>query len=720
MQLIGIYIEDNCETKVIKNLSEKWYSFGDFSNCKNTDPKKILQKIKNHRKFINKLYNIDQTDNSGPSINLNCIVGKNGSGKSTLLALLYRIINNLACKLKEVLPDYNIDFEPQWAWGFNASLYYELNDKIGRIEITDNEKFENGDYNKDRKKNLPVRVIFDSNDIFTHIENNKSYIKELGKYLFYTIGTNYSLYSNIRVRNEFEDIHEKWLYKIYHKNDGYFTPIVLVPYREDSSIIDTEKELKLANERVNTLAILIKATDESNFVENITPSKVLFKLKREEDYKKEIINKTARVITGKDLDEKKIIYNDFDDVISKSCNVPEGVINYIQEIWKKKLDKRKKITDEVIYNNILLYLTYKTIKMSMYYDKYITFFEKNILVTYDRDIFNEDDIEQTVGEKKIEDFIQFIINEKIDFTNLKIKQCIYFLEHGEFYLKNEDGTYIDDLFVEHDKPIQEIINNLQKSNVKNYDNIFLNLLPPIFYKQYLYQNGEKDDIPISSMSSGEQQMLYSLSYVVYHMKNAASNQNIQSGIPYRNINLLFDEAELYYHPEYQRQFIDKLLGILKRSHLENEIDSINITIVTHSPFILSDIPNSNILALKEGKRESFKTNTLGANIYDLLNNQFFMDSAIGSHVEEIIKEIIKDYYLFQEDDSKKEEIKNKYLNTDSEAGNNFYDTLIEQIGDEYLHDTLFDMVNQIKEISFSERRIKEYETKIERLKNEKN
>lgn len=290
MQLIGIYIEDNCETKVIKNLSEKWYSFGDFSNCKNTDPKKILQEIKNHRKFINKLYNIDQTDNSGPSINLNCIVGKNGSGKSTLLALLYRIINNLACKLKEVLPDYNIDFEPQWAWGFNASLYYELNDKIGRIEITDNEKFENGDYNKDRKKNLPVRVIFDSNDIFTHIENNKSYIKELGKYLFYTIGTNYSLYSNIRVRNEFEDIHEKWLYKIYHKNDGYFTPIVLVPYREDSSIIDTEKELKLANERVNTLAILIKATDESNFVENITPSKVLFKLKREEDYKKEIIN----------------------------------------------------------------------------------------------------------------------------------------------------------------------------------------------------------------------------------------------------------------------------------------------------------------------------------------------------------------------------------------------------------------------------------------------
>ena len=178
------------------------------------------------------------------------------------------------------------------------------------------------------------------------------------------------------------------------------------------------------------------------------------------------------------------------------------------------------------------------------------------------------------------------------------------------------------------------------------------------------------------MSSGEQQMLYSLSYVVYHMKNAASNQNIQSGIPYRNINLLFDEAELYYHPEYQRQFIDKLLGILKRSHLENEIDSINITIVTHSPFILSDIPNSNILALKEGKRESFKTNTLGANIYDLLNNQFFMDSAIGSHVEEIIKEIIKDYYLFQEDDSKKEEIKNKYLNTDSEAGNNFYDTLM--------------------------------------------
>ena len=134
---------------------------------------------------------------------------------------------------------------------------------------------------------------------------------------------------------------------------------------------------------------------------------------------------------------------------------------------------------------------------------------------------------------------------------------------------------------------------------------------------------------LSDMSSGEQQLYNSLSYVVYHIKNAQSNGkgNNQAQIPYKHFNLIFDEAELYYHPEFQRCFISNLIKLLNRSNLQDQ--GINITLVTHSPFILSDIPTANILALESGSPSEKKNETLGANIFDLLQSQFFMTSTIG-------------------------------------------------------------------------------------------
>lgn len=61
------------------------------------------------------------------------------------------------------------------------------------------------------------------------------------------------------------------------------------------------------------------------------------------------------------------------------------------------------------------------------------------------------------------------------------------------------------------------------------------------------------------MSSGERQMLYSLSYVLYHIKNIQSVKEDENRVGYHNICLIFDEVELYYHPDYQRRFLGMLL-----------------------------------------------------------------------------------------------------------------------------------------------------------------
>ena len=188
-------------------------------------------------------------------------------------------------------------------------------------------------------------------------------------------------------------------------------------------------------------------------------------------------------------------------------------------------------------------------------------------------------------------------------------------------------------------------------------------------------------------------MLYSLSYIYYHIKNIASiKENGKRVVRYHHINLIFDEAELYYHPEYQRQYLKRLLERLSYCHInKSSIRSINILIITHSPFILSDLPKSNILFLKkdEDEKESVENETLGANIYDLLKSGFFLDYAIGDLVQQKLQDILDCYYDQNETERKKKFEKNKdeYRYTISHMGEDYirrsFQNLYDQMEDMY-------------------------------------
>lgn len=93
------------------------------------------------------------------------------------------------------------------------------------------------------------------------------------------------------------------------------------------------------------------------------------------------------------------------------------------------------------------------------------------------------------------------------------------------------------------------------------------------------------------------------------------------------MNLVLDEVEICFHPEYQRCFVYELINYIERLQL-NANASFNIQIATHSPFILSDIMEDNVLYLKDGinavKGKDFK-NPFCANICDLLYQSFFLE-----------------------------------------------------------------------------------------------
>jgi predicted ATP-binding protein involved in virulence len=146
------------------------------------------------------------------------------------------------------------------------------------------------------------------------------------------------------------------------------------------------------------------------------------------------------------------------------------------------------------------------------------------------------------------------------------------------------------------------------------------------------------------MSSGQRQLMNSLSYIIYHIKNIQSIRNSKDTVAYKHINIVFDEAEMYAHPNFQRDFVYKLLEAIHWCHINTKkIKSIHILLATHSPFVLSDVLSQRSLYLEEGHPVDIIGQSFGGNYYELLENSFFFkESAIGRVSTERIQEWIEE------------------------------------------------------------------------------
>ena len=167
-----------------------------------------------------------------------------------------------------------------------------------------------------------------------------------------------------------------------------------------------------------------------------------------------------------------------------------------------------------------------------------------------------------------------------------------------------------------------------------------------------------------------------VSYIRFQEKsniNSVENSLVQ----YKNINIVLDEIELYFHPELQRSYLNHLHNTISKTNANN-ILGLNILFVTHSPFILSDIPDSKILFLEKDSKDiqsktiasNKKIKTFGANIHELLINGFFMDNSIGEYALKEIKNIVSLHYeIMNLKDKNLEDKKNQYNNCNHSAPN---------------------------------------------------
>lgn len=193
------------------------------------------------------------------------------------------------------------------------------------------------------------------------------------------------------------------------------------------------------------------------------------------------------------------------------------------------------------------------------------------------------------------------------------------------YLKNTDDSTRNIYKFEDKITTRSIYFRQMSQETKNKLTDITNIPPAIFYWDlYFRKDSEATLISLESFSSGEKQKLFCQSAIIYHLQNISSIGTEE--IHYPNVNLILEEIELYFHPEWQRTFTYELMQLIRGANIKN-IASINILFVTHSPYILSDIPKNNVLFLDEGKPVyTMQENTFGANVNSLLKNGFFLPS----------------------------------------------------------------------------------------------
>lgn len=221
----------------------------------------------------------------------------------------------------------------------------------------------------------------------------------------------------------------------------------------------------------------------------------------------------------------------------------------------------------------------------------------------------------------------------------------------------------------------------------------------------------------SEMSSGQFSLLNLFGRFydsLNEIKEKVSYEKNLSDVDMSNFDylILIDECDLYFHPQWQKDWLYyfiKLIEILFEGNVQ-------VILTTHSPFILSDFPNTNVTFLtKEIDVQNLNIRnemegsprTFGANINELFTNSFFVtDGLIGKFAKNKINVFISELMNYTPDEVLKHKTEIRKF--------------IDVIGEPIIKNKLFQLFNDKLDLSnkdnFIEERIRLLEAQIKDLK----
>ena len=621
----------------------------------------------------------------GKNVTLHTIVGKNGSGKSSLLDIMFRMVNNVGavmCKqeireaadrvryARHVFADlecnngvkYKLCVRDTLLWiEYGEDLYWlsDVSLKSKALDVNVNNLLVL------LKKRFPNEHFHDYSDM--RPQNIKT---DVAKMLFYTVATNYSMLGFQSADYDDEDSLEwddeiyvttsdrqyivtsdehyitvadwvekkNWITGVFHKNDGYMCPVVLNPFRSGGQI-NMDNEAALTANRLSAL-LISQDMNKNPLIEDYYLDFIEYERKKD-FYKK------FKPIYSKDKEESEIE--------KKNLLEDGGDLNRFEMAAIKK-----GTATNIILNKLGCQLLIEMSEAEMYARMYVVYKILNIAATYpfyqDYSIYG--DINRTISSArltlshtKLRELVDKIV-ERQTHIEQKVHQALHFIKLMNDARSSQDNY--DDSWLNRPFTFEEY---QQKLNIpRRFESIeqCLGYLPPNLYKQTIYlkrwdkEKGEwEHKIPFKKMSSGQKQMLYQLSTLIYHLLNLKSVPETQ--VKYNNVSIVLDEIEVCFHPEYQRMFIYRLLELLVNRLRLNETFGIHILMTTHSPFILSDIPNELITYMenghqltKEEQEDRKMRKPMAGNISELLHQSFFLhEGFIGEYARRKILSLVK-------------------------------------------------------------------------------
>ena len=735
LKLIGVrfypYDGDNGEAErkahcIQKSLygSSKWFYFNKgFRIIEDKD--EITEIEVDEDAFDSNFLLYSDTEHDEINIGISAIVGANGTGKSTLIDTIVRLINNMSAAIIGEDYVYTSAQHLHYIDNVYASLAVYINNHIniltckGRRLNLDTYKTDSHvldrEYSKQTHRVIEhyvsknEQVILDGSESVEEILKPKPGLKHLFEEWFYTLVSNYSLYAynyrdyiNERTNAErleklehgtnYTEEDESWLKGVFHKNDGYQTPVVIHPMR-NGGYINAQKENYLGKQ--NLISLCFERRDKQN--EDGTINHEFFPFR--------IINQTHHIVAFYFYDiiqnkyhtlynfclEKKYPNNDDDN---ERIFVLERAIS---SFWENTISVRY-VEEDVAWE----YLLYKTMKVIWTYKHYEDLWTYAFSKNFDEGVFKKRLVELLMDGSH---------------RTAKIRRVVAYLrfcKDEDYYIKQGAVVDVDSIYKWMESKIGSQLYPAYDYHEINKDD----LLPPPSYivtlqlvdNEHLQKYKEEgnrcmDIIPFEGLSSGERQIAYTIGNLIYHLRNIESNsEDMNSNInhvsthKYGYVNVMLDEVELYFHPDLQRRFISLLLDSIKGLQLPSNY-GINITLITHSPFVLSDIPDNNILCMSRKEHVDAFDKTFAANIHDLFNNTFILPYTIGEYAQLKITEIVSTYhrvrYIVKNDSNWKICYERQEWQKQLEWSRLKY--VSEIIGDNYLSEETKDMLDEIEE-----------------------